>query len=259
MPGECQRPFPLLRLLDPRPEGAARGQAIRDSVNIPAGELAQRIYELPRKGESVGVARVEPWATEAVEALVALGRLAEFTDGFEYCEEGARGRLWKPNAFLEERLPGRAGSALDLACGVGRDAVYLASAGWRVDAVDHLPDALDRGRELARRSLDEPGLVNFSQSVLDASFSPGAVYNLVTCFFFVDRPLLAKVGSWVAPGGLVLFETFSEAHRAEFGKPKGDQAIGSWEFESLFEGRLEIEIWEGWNDGRHTVRAAVRF
>jgi SAM-dependent methyltransferase len=41
--------------------------------------------------------------------------------------------------------------AIDLGCGSGREAVYLAAQGWQVVAVDRLPEALQRGRDLQRR------------------------------------------------------------------------------------------------------------
>jgi SAM-dependent methyltransferase len=66
-------------------------------------------------------------------------------------------RGWEPereaNLFLvrefERRAPG--GRALDLACGEGRNAVWLASRGWRVTGLDFSEVALGRARKLAAR------------------------------------------------------------------------------------------------------------
>jgi SAM-dependent methyltransferase len=57
----------------------------------------------------------------------------------------------EPNLFLVRELAGRApgGRALDLACGEGRNAVWLASRGWRVTGVDFSGVALARARQLA--------------------------------------------------------------------------------------------------------------
>ena len=61
----------------------------------------------------------------------------------------ASGLVWSatPNQFVERELrdlpPGR---ALDLACGEGRNAIWLASLGWQVTAVDFSQVALDKGR-----------------------------------------------------------------------------------------------------------------
>ncbi|MEU2612193.1 class I SAM-dependent methyltransferase [Micromonospora sp. NPDC007271] len=58
----------------------------------------------------------------------------------------------EPNRFVVESVEGLTpGSALDLAAGEGRNAVWLAERGWRVTAVDFSPVAVERGRELAAR------------------------------------------------------------------------------------------------------------
>ena len=60
-----------------------------------------------------------------------------------------------PNQFVEQALtdlpPGR---ALDLACGEGRNARWLAQRGWQVTAVDFSPVAIDKGRRLAEQLPD---------------------------------------------------------------------------------------------------------
>jgi SAM-dependent methyltransferase len=56
----------------------------------------------------------------------------------------------EPNRFLVEQVAGLAsGRALDLACGEGRNAVWLASLGWRVTGVDFSAVGLDKARRLA--------------------------------------------------------------------------------------------------------------
>ncbi|ADL46299.1 class I SAM-dependent methyltransferase [Micromonospora aurantiaca (nom. illeg.)] len=62
------------------------------------------------------------------------------------------GLVWsaEPNRFVVESVTGLTpGSALDIAAGEGRNAVWLAGQGWRVNAVDFSTVAVDRGRELA--------------------------------------------------------------------------------------------------------------
>lgn len=55
-----------------------------------------------------------------------------------------------PNQFVEAECAGLApGAALDLACGEGRNAIWLARQGWRVVAADFSQVALDKGRALA--------------------------------------------------------------------------------------------------------------
>jgi ubiquinone/menaquinone biosynthesis C-methylase UbiE len=72
----------------------------------------------------------------------------------EYWEEryGTEELIWKaePNRFLVEELeavpPGR---ALDVACGEGRNAVWLALKGWRVTGADFSRSALAKAQRLA--------------------------------------------------------------------------------------------------------------
>ncbi len=63
--------------------------------------------------------------------------------------------IWsaEPNQFVESHLcdlpPGR---ALDLACGEGRNALWLASRGWQVTAMDFSPVGIDKGRQIAEQA-----------------------------------------------------------------------------------------------------------
>jgi len=63
--------------------------------------------------------------------------------------------LWsaKPNRFLVAEVEGlEPGRALDLACGEGQNAVWLASLGWDVTAVDYADVAVAKGIERAARA-----------------------------------------------------------------------------------------------------------
>ncbi|WP_107771243.1 class I SAM-dependent methyltransferase [Nocardioides sediminis] len=66
-----------------------------------------------------------------------------------------------PNAFVEAECAGlQPGRAVDLACGEGRNAIWLAGHGWHVTAVDFSQVALDKGRRLAA-DLEGDGTVDW--------------------------------------------------------------------------------------------------
>lgn len=122
---------------------------------------------------------------------------------------GERAQVWsgKVNAALEQRaadLP--AGRALDLGCGEGADALWLAERGWAVTAVDISATALDRGRaEAERRGL----VVDWRRQDL-AEGLPGGPYDLVSAQFLQSPVALARTevlrraAALVAPAGVLL-------------------------------------------------------
>ncbi|MEU2790514.1 class I SAM-dependent methyltransferase [Streptomyces sp. NPDC007100] len=117
-----------------------------------------------------------------------------------------RGRPNTVLAGMVADLP--AGTALDLGCGPGGDALWLARRGWQVTAVDVAPTAL----ELVRADAAESGLaslVRTEQHDLGVSF-PAGRFDLVSAQFLqspIDFPrqqVLRQAAEAVAPGGLLL-------------------------------------------------------
>ena len=91
--------------------------------------------------------------------------------------------LWRtePNVFLVsevgDMIPGR---ALDVACGEGRNAVWLAERGWRVDAVDFSSVAIERARALAAERGVE---VNFEVADVTSWEPSPLTYDLVIVLY----------------------------------------------------------------------------
>ena len=107
--------------------------------------------------------------------------------------------------IVESLTPGR---ALDLGCGEGADAIWLAEHGWRVTAVDISQIALDRAAAAAAaRNLSDA--IECQRHELPDSF-PGGVYDLVSAQFLhsmvpMDRVrVLRSAAGAVAPGGTLL-------------------------------------------------------
>lgn len=130
------------------------------------------------------------------------------------------------------------GLALDLACGAGRHALFLASLGWRVVAVDGSAAALDLLDETSRRR----GLERFIEGRLAdlESRPPGfrigpAAYDLICDFYFLERELFEPVRAGVRPGGLFV----AAIHVADpAGPPVGNPAfkVAPGELEALVRG-----------------------
>jgi 2-polyprenyl-3-methyl-5-hydroxy-6-metoxy-1,4-benzoquinol methylase len=100
---------------------------------------------------------------------------------------------FRPKRFLVENRHLLSGQrALDVACGFGGNAMYLASTGFQVDALDVSGIALSRARaEAIRRSL----CVNWVQADLDRWWFPADRYDLVTVFFYLNRDLMPHLAS----------------------------------------------------------------
>jgi len=113
----------------------------------------------------------------------------------------------RPNRFAVQELDGVApGRALDLACGEGRHAVWLAELGWRVTAVDFSDVAIGKARQLAQaRAVDVEWLV---ADVVE--WDPGrSSWDLVLLFYLQlpedeRRAVWRKAADAVAPGGMFL-------------------------------------------------------
>ncbi|MFN8524918.1 MAG: methyltransferase domain-containing protein [Chloroflexota bacterium] len=135
----------------------------------------------------------------------------------ERWNERYRGRWgeqeFKPISWLAEIggliRPAHAGArALDLACGIGRNGLYLAELGYHVDAWDVSDEGLALlGAELARRG--ETGVMPRLVDLDEAEIPTGA-YDLVLNAFFLDRRLFPSIRDSLVPGGLFAFETFVE-------------------------------------------------
>jgi SAM-dependent methyltransferase len=122
---------------------------------------------------------------------------------------GATDTLWSfaPNRFLVEEVePLRPGRALDLACGEGKNALWLAARGWRATAVDFSQVALDRGRGVAEREGLE---IDWIAAHVIAWTAPARTFDLVAILYLhlrhgLLRPVLRGAADAVAPGGVLL-------------------------------------------------------
>jgi SAM-dependent methyltransferase len=117
---------------------------------------------------------------------------------------GAYGDRAHPSALLQQwidRIP--PGRALDLACGAGRNALYLAAHGFTVDAVDISGAAL----AIARARAQQAGLeVHWIEHDLDEPLAPADDYALILVVRYMNLPLIRELVARLAPGGFLVCE-----------------------------------------------------
>lgn len=102
-----------------------------------------------------------------------------------------------------------AGRALDLACGRGGNALWLARRGWTVDAWDLSDAAVEELRaRAAREALDLRAEV---RDVIARPPPPGC-WDLAVVSHFLHRPLLPALAAAVRLGGLLAYQTFLAGH-----------------------------------------------
>jgi len=113
-------------------------------------------------------------------------------------------RMSPPSEFIKhwiDRCPG--GRALDVACGRGRNALFLAASGYEVDALDISTEALNSAQRAAQKS----GLkLNWIVHDLDEPFCPDSLYELIVMLHYVNVHLIASLAKLLKPGGILLCE-----------------------------------------------------
>jgi len=124
---------------------------------------------------------------------------------------------FEPAPFLVENvglLP--RGRVLDLAMGNGRNAIYLAKAGFEVEGVDRSPEAVN----MARQSSREAGVTIRAQIAdLESNYQiEKGAYDVIICFNYLQRSLIPQIKDGVCQGGMVVYETFI-IDQAHFGQP----------------------------------------
>lgn len=146
-----------------------------------------------------------------------------------FWEDHYRGheRRWsgRPNPVLVDVVGSlRPGTALDLGCGEGGDAIWLARQGWRVTAVDVSATALDRAAADAATA-GVLNLIDFQRHDLAVTFPSGA-FDLVSAQYLhspIEFPrdhVLQKAASAVTPGGLLLIVDHASVSPRSWAEPE---------------------------------------
>jgi SAM-dependent methyltransferase len=163
-----------------------------------------------------------------------------------------------PAAWLiahADRLP--RGAALDLACGRGRHALWLAEQGWQVTAVDRDAEALGVLEDDARRRR-LPIVTERIDLETGSEVLPVEAFDAIVVVHYLHRPLFPQIVRALRPSGVLVYETFTTAQAAR-GKPTNPAfLLRPGELRQLVR-PLETLVWrEGQFDGRAVASVVAR-
>jgi SAM-dependent methyltransferase len=149
------------------------------------------------------------------------------------------------------------GDALDVACGRGRNALWLAAEGFTVCAVDRDVTAIEAlNAEAARARLAVTGKVRDLESG-----DPGlgtSSFDLVVVTNYLHRPLFPYLLAAVRPGGILVYETFT-SDQARRGRPTNPAfLLESGELRRLVAPLVVLTAREGEAEGRDLASVIAR-
>lgn len=163
----------------------------------------------------------------------------------------------KPATFLLDSVRFlQKGTVLDVAAGRGRNALYLASLGFAVDAVDRDEHALQELAEFAKqRQLNNISIqtINLEHEAPTAALDNEQYndrYEDVLVFFYLYRPLFPALIKALKPGGVLVYETFLIDNHFHYRHPRRkDFCLEHNELLRLAEGLRVLHYEEGQYDG----------
>lgn len=236
------------------------------AVHLSLEDVVQRAYLLPpRVRPLLLVGQSAADVAAALEPMRRAGRevrhLPHDTWRHEFAVEtgpATRLRLWEESALVRHAVEtyDLHGSALDIACGAGRNAVYLAMQGLDVIGLDRLDTALENAQDLAQRS----GVRIRTRRV---DLSSGAVLepqsaDVLVVVRYLERALFASLAAALRPAGLLIYETFTQ-RQATLGHPRNPRfLLDEGELVRAFPSLETVEYSEGFFDGAHLARLVGR-
>lgn len=260
---------PDTAIIDLRSRAAFEHDRPQGAVWFSLEDLRQRAYLLPPRSQPLIVigantedcrqaAAILQQAERPVQTLVEPQWRAQLAT-----ESGppSRRALWQPAAIVQQAINQHAASlpgkrAIDVACGTGRNAVYLAQQGFAVVGIDWLPDALTRVEDLAQRSGVHVTTQVQNLEEVDALHDLQA--DCVVVVRYLDRTLMPRLCEAITPGGILIYETFTIAQKA-VGHPRNPlYLLQPDELRTHFPQLETLHYEEGLHDGAHTAQLIAR-
>jgi len=118
-----------------------------------------------------------------------------------------------PNPLVEKyHSLAKVGRALDIACGAGGNALFLADKGFVVEC-------FDKSKEAIKLVPKHPLIFSQVKDVKDFLFGE---YELIVCMNFLERTIFKKIISSLSLGGIVILEVFNSKINPKFRVEKGE-------------------------------------
>ena len=139
------------------------------------------------------------------------------------------------------------GKALDLACGTGRNAIWLAENGWQVSAVDGASEAIEhlRGRANMRGLKIDAVVADLENAEFEIEPSR---WDLIADCYYLQQNLFEPMKRGVKPGGTVI----AIVHISKAGQPQTPHSLRAGELQEFFKGWEILHLQEGLpNDAPH--------
>lgn len=112
------------------------------------------------------------------------------------------------------------GTALDVAMGKGRNAIYLASHGFEVAGLERDEESIRICRDEANKAGVHIDTRHTDLENLESYQIESSAYNVVICFYYLQRNLFPRIKDALKPGGIILYETFLIDQHIKTGHPK---------------------------------------
>lgn len=214
-------------------------EAISDMLVIHNADQLQ-LLKLWLEGKSYPKVRLQVWSEAFGAELLRRQVLAKGKNlSYAWQANPAVRRFVQDFAKL---VPTENREGLDIACGSGRDLVYLAMQGWSMTGVELRVDMLEKAQALALRQQVVVNLINRDCEQSDDPFTDiiNEKFGLITVARYLHRPLFPVIKRLLAPKGFVVYHTFMQGCEA-FGSPKNPRfLLAPNELEQVF---ADYKIW----------------
>ena len=144
------------------------------------------------------------------------------------------------------------GRALDLACGSGRNTLFLAQNGFEVDALDIAQIALD-ALQIQLKSENLSHLVDTKLVDLDNFSTNHETYNLILMCNFLDRELIQKAKQNLNKDGIFIVETYMVDDKNEKEDSDKINLLEKNELKEIFNDSYEILFYNEYNNEPHEI------